>query len=1044
MPIRPTERSLYNYLLDVFREVAGRYGVKVSGGQELSVEGKLFPDAIIELDGHRIYVQVKVVGESATAESLLEDISKSYPVAKKYGADLVGLLFPREVRDIPFESLEAVVPRLKVSRALVLTEWMGRDLRDLELEQLVETIIGAFAEYKRSRIPSVDYLTVAAVARDAIEEIAGALRGYMGAKYKDVAQAIVGRYDFYKSLLEDFVEDEEIMKTYIADIVAYLLVIQLLFAHVVSVKRHGADVLPKIDDPLSPPDSLIDDIEANVEKLRLQESYESVLGSLPHVLGLVKDLSSLNRAALVSLGRYVYAIEALRPEHVREDLLGRIYQEGLPPETRKNLGAFFTHPAAAKLLAELAIERWDSGVLDPACGSGTLLAASYWAKERRARGLPGGRGELHRLFVEQHIVGVDVMQFARELTAINLALQDVDVEASPRVYFGDGIKKMVNCVKSGPPAPRSDPPTLLDYIKDYVKAREGEYESLGLPCEGFDVVIMNPPFTRRERIPEEERGKLDELLGEVVQGKTGYWAYFFAAADNVLRPGGRLAAVTPEEFFVGSSAESLRRHLFLQRGYRIKYVVRSAAEVAFSEGAKYRDYLVVLEKPEEAPGAGAGRDSAVFVILRKKKDELGDEDVLRVVELARALERDSSRLGASEPGLADVVRVDNVSEFVEKHVSNLKPLVGFSCPDAQRAFLELVSATSAHPTLGDVAEVFVYKPGQHKAVADRIGAEDYARRLFIARYGARGKVTFRLRRDEVGKVLVEVGGKALTIDKRYLRPSLRTPSGVRHLDVTGEHEYVIVDANALGPDDWRAAGLADGQKLAAALEDVSSGYRDKAANVVVVRRAQLTSPGMYWLAFYSDDPILFTTSPFFGLRLKEEVAERVQAGAWLKALAVYLNSTVALLQLLGYLAETRGSWVTLHAETVWGNIAVPDPAQVSPSDLGRALSAFKSVSKQDVGSLYERISSGDPAQRAVDEAALGLLGLHGWASRLNEIYGAVKCELDALERILEESRRSDSPKKGGRKKGETRQRKSAEGSVGRAAATLDRWMGRAG
>ena len=644
------------------------------------------------------------------------------------------------------------------------------------------------------------------------------------------------------------------------------------------------------------------------------------------------------------------------------------------------------------------------------------------------------------------MVGGDVMRSAGGLTPITLALGDVDVEAGPRVYVGDAIKKMVNCVKSGPPAPRGDPPTLLDYIKEYVKAREGEYESLGLPCEGFDVVIMNPPFTRRERIPEEEREELDKLLGGIVRGKTGYWAYFFAAADNVLRPGGRLAAVTPEEFFVGSSAKSLRRYLFLQRGYRIKYVVRSAAEVAFSEGALYRDYLVVLEKPE-APGggAGAGRDSAaVFVILRKKKDELGDEDVLRVVELARSLERDASRLEASEPGLADAVRVDNVSEFVEKHVSNLKPLVGFNCPDAQRVFLGLVNATSKHPTLSDLAEIFVYKPGQHIATADRIGAEEYARRLFIARYGARGKVTFRLRRDEVGKVLVEVGGKALTIDKRYLRPSLRTPSGVRHLDVTGEHEYVIVDANALGPDDWRAAGLVDGQKLAAALEDVSSGYRDKAANVVVVRRAQLTSPGMYWLAFHSDDPILFTTSPFFGLRLKEEVAERVQAGAWLKALAVYLNSTVALLQLLGYLAETRGSWVTLHAKTVWGNIAVPDPAQVSPSDLGRALSAFKSVSKQDVGSIYERISSGDPAQRAVDEAALGLLGLHGWASRLNEIYGAVKCELDALERILEESRRSDSPKKGGRKKGETRQRKSAEGSVGRAAATLDRWMGRAG
>ncbi len=37
-------------------------------------------------------------------------------------------------------------------------------------------------------------------------------------------------------------------------------------------------------------------------------------------------------------------------------------------ETRKNLGAFYTKPEAARLLASLAIDRWDAKVLDPACG----------------------------------------------------------------------------------------------------------------------------------------------------------------------------------------------------------------------------------------------------------------------------------------------------------------------------------------------------------------------------------------------------------------------------------------------------------------------------------------------------------------------------------------------------------------------------------------------------------------------------------------------------------------------------------------------------
>lgn len=75
------------------------------------------------------------------------------------------------------------------------------------------------------------------------------------------------------------------------------------------------------------------------------------------------------------MAKYVYTFYPLRPEHVREELFGRIYQFGLPPETRKNLGAFFTKPQAAKLLASLAIERWDDKVLDLPADQ-----AHYWLK----------------------------------------------------------------------------------------------------------------------------------------------------------------------------------------------------------------------------------------------------------------------------------------------------------------------------------------------------------------------------------------------------------------------------------------------------------------------------------------------------------------------------------------------------------------------------------------------------------------------------------------------------------------------------------------
>mgnify|MGYP000026364166 CR=1 FL=1 len=93
----------------------------------------------------------------------------------------------------------------------------------------------------------------------------------------------------------------------------------------------------------------------------------------------------------------------------------------------------------------------------------------------------------------------------------------------------------------------------------------------------FDVVIMNPPFTRRERIPAKKED-LEKLVPEV-KGKTEYWAYFVVAADKVLNKNGTLAVVIPEEFFVGRSAKSIREYLF-NRGYQMRFIIRSSAEIA--------------------------------------------------------------------------------------------------------------------------------------------------------------------------------------------------------------------------------------------------------------------------------------------------------------------------------------------------------------------------------------------------------------------------------------------------------------------------------
>ncbi|NAZ11150.1 MAG: N-6 DNA methylase [Desulfurococcales archaeon] len=613
-----TERSFYPVIMELAKKTSEELGVKVVRVSEIGVGGK-YPDVLLELDGHRILVEVKIDSE----RKLLDDLAKIYPIATSKGSGVLLLLLPSEAKRIYPTELEKAAPKIRVKRGILLTSWASRHSEDIELEKFLRLVVETVKEFEIARKPIVDYTTIALVSRETIEELAGAIRQYImtDPKLFDQAQAVIGRFDFYKSLLEDLVENEEIIKTYIADIMAYIVVLSLLFLHIASVKRLGKSVLPSIENPVSPPQGTLGIIERNIKTSPLHTEYRFIAEPLIYIL----DILSLPQERInYTLSRYIYSIQALKPEYVNEELLGRIYQEGLPPETRKNLGAFFTNPIAARLLAYLAIERWDEKVLDPACGSGTLLVSAYEAKMRKALGEGLDRSDTHRVFLEKHIVGIDVMQFAKELSSINLSLQHVETPVEPRVFWGDGIQKMITAIEN----PEDDPLPQRFLIEWWITKDKEKYLKHQLALESFDLVIMNPPFTRRERIPESERAKLEKALGKIVRGKVGYWAYFFTAADNVIKMGGKLAAVTPEEFFVGSSAESVRRYLLLGevagrsgalgRVYVPVYIVKSVRQVAFSEGASYRDYLVVFRKvpPQEVS------PYTVIVLLKKRLDEL--------------------------------------------------------------------------------------------------------------------------------------------------------------------------------------------------------------------------------------------------------------------------------------------------------------------------------------------------------------------------------------------------------------------------------------
>jgi predicted RNA methylase len=1024
-----TERSFYPPIINLIKHIGEKLGVSVRGVSEVGV-GDRYPDIIVELDSQKLYIQIKI----DTLQKLLDDLSKTYPIATKYGAGMLLILLPPEVRKIHPLELERVIPVVKVKRALALGPWISRYEEEATLEDVLIAIIKELKVYEKVQKPSVDYLTIAYVAREAVEELASVMREVIRIpRILNQAQAIIGSFDFYRTLLSEAVEEEEIMNSYIADIVAYLTILNLLFLHVASFKIYNQSILPRIENPLQPPQNLLDIIDSNVRKSVLIKDYPPIVNPFLYVLDMLKNMENVVIRLAHILARYIYAIQVLRPEHVREELFGRIYQETLPPETRKNLGAFFTNPVAARILAYLAIDEWDDKVLDPACGSGTLLASAYEAKMEKALAQGIDRRKAHELFIKEHIMGIDIMQFATRLTSINLTLQNVETPMEPAILWGDGIEKMIAAVRS-----TDDPPqgtTLYDFILEQDREKYLRYM---LPKEGFDVVIMNPPFTRRERIPESERKRLSKMLGDIVKGKVGYWAYFFVAADNVIRPGGRLATVTPEEFFVGGSAESVRRYLFkgeiskddrwvkvANRTYMPQIIIKSAVDVAFSEQAHYRDYLVVFRKvPEEESKAN---DKCVVVTLKKALEELKGKERDIAMRIRNLLLSEHSTSTSNE--FFDAIILSNISSLAEKYIDNLKPLVFFNSMKTLEFFHEIVSIQGLK-RLDEIADLRDYTC-QYTGT----GFEEYARRLFISRYESRAPtISFRFESEVANSIRVRIGrhGISFSIPKSACIYALRTCANVKHMDVSGEEEYAIVNPQVVNKEYLTLAGLIDRRLLRRAANDIRSAYNAIAGHILLARRLRLTSSNVYWLAFYSNNRIIGPSAPLICLKLKKENLDHY------KILALYLNSSITFLQLLAYLAMTEGAWVAIHSKQAWSNVRLPDLELLPESVVKEALQVFNEIAKNEaqLQPLYSRYIYKSSLQKKIDRVALRMLGLEWTEQQLEALYDAIKFELDMMQAILEKSQRTGEAVRKESEEGDGEAPGTKKGKVSR----LDKWM----
>ena len=324
------------------------------------------------------------------------------------------------------------------------------------------------------------------------------------------------------------------------------------------------------------------------------------------------------------------------------DLTGRIFQRLIAD--RKYLATFYTLPASAALLARLAVAKMDGvdwadaeaigrlRIGDFACGTGALLSAVYEQVATHHERAGGDSTSLHPVMMEEVLYGCDVMPSAIHITGSTLSGMRPNVGFNQsRLYTMPYGKQKDSTVKIGSLEllQASAALTLFNTSDPALRTGSAGEETaaqinVDIPDANFDLVIMNPPFTRATNhegahaditnpafaafdatpADQTEMGDRINQLGKdsCYHGNAGIASAFAALAHKKLKAGGVLALVLPLSAAAGLSWQGFRETL--AKNYAdltvLSIVASDNDHLSFSADTGMAECLVIARKVKQA------------------------------------------------------------------------------------------------------------------------------------------------------------------------------------------------------------------------------------------------------------------------------------------------------------------------------------------------------------------------------------------------------------------------------------------------------------
>ncbi len=327
----------------------------------------------------------------------------------------------------------------------------------------------------------------------------------------------------------------------------------------------------------------IEKIDTIIDIRQIQSFFDEIIDDTRYeIIFRARVIELLPEESISTLKNVFTALSVFKLNRIKADILGKIFHGLIPFELRKFLAAYYTSNVVSEFLSYLTIKDAYVKIMDPACGSGTILVSAY----KRVKEIDKS---LKHYQILQNLYGVDVSLFAGQLAGINLALQEpMNPLDNSQISFVDIFK---------------------------LEIQNNDDCSFTIPK--IDILLGNPPFTRGDRLDSDYKDFLAAHLRrhgislDYHKKYLGFYAYFLLDSLRLLKDNGKLAFILPISMINSLTMKPVIK--FLLEEYHFQFFITSDAQVAFSEQCAFKEIVFIAQRTEQQPDR-----KTKFVVLKKK------------------------------------------------------------------------------------------------------------------------------------------------------------------------------------------------------------------------------------------------------------------------------------------------------------------------------------------------------------------------------------------------------------------------------------------